>query len=175
MDIKRIFIIISFVLFFAVGGYFIWKSFSGSAVAPGFFPSPVPADNISPEDARDDQRISDILYLSEIIDNYNFDHKGNIFITDKGQKISDEGSAIFRELKDNGYLSKALKDPLPDKYYYGYYSDAYMYALTAVLENKNSGKCEIIGDLCIYKVTKEADPFLSENYSDNTYDFKDEF
>ncbi len=178
MDIKKIAVIISAILIFSVGGYFIWKSFSGSGSSSAPFPSPTPGGSISPEDARDDQRIKDILYLSGIIDIYNLDHDGHVFIAKEGQKISDEGSAVFRELKDSGYLDKALKDPVPDKYYYGYYSDGHTYELTAVLENKSSGKCEIFGDLCVYKISKKDIPFFDDGYQDDqggNYDYETEY
>lgn len=120
-------------------------------------------NQISPEDARDNQRIDDINRLSEAVESYLNDHDGQFPVANEAEKISDEESNVFKTLKAGNYLEKSLKDPLPDKYYYGYVSRGFEYELTSVLENKASGKCVIIEDLCLYKIKKTSE-YLLEQY-----------
>jgi len=160
MDTKKTAIIILIILILIIGGYFIWNNyFSLSSDVP----ATTPENQISQEDARDNQRMRDLLYLSEMIDIYAEVHNGQPMVASDWEKISDEESNVFKMLKADNYLEKPLKDPSPDKYY-GYRSDGSVYELSAALENKASGKCEISGDLCLYKIQKEGLTYAEDEY-----------
>jgi len=171
MDNKKIIMAVLVILVFILAGVLAWKSFFG--LAPGGVSSALvsPVQNIvlSPEDTRDEQRIKDLLILSEKIDINNTDRGNYAFIANEWQNISDEKSGIFRELQDTGNLENPLKDPSPDKYY-SYWSDGNAYELRAILENKNSDKCELSGELCIYKIRKDLKRAVSEDYTTGEFD-----
>ncbi|MCG2693695.1 type II secretion system protein GspG [Candidatus Parcubacteria bacterium] len=161
MDTKKTAIIILIILILGFGGYFIWKNYFSPVSNPS---APATSQSqISPEDARDNRRIKDIDRLSEAVESYMNDHDGQFPVANEVEKISDEESNVFKTLKAGNYLEKPLKDPAPNKYYYGYISHGYEYELTAALENKTSGKCEISGNLCLYKIRGTSE-YLLEQY-----------
>jgi hypothetical protein len=171
MDNKKSVVAVLVILTFLLVGVLALKSFVGSKPAVNNSPSNFPVQDIvlSPEDTRDEQRIKDLIILSEKIDINNADRGNYAFVANDWQNISDEESGIFRELQETGNLENPLKDPSQDKYY-SYWSDGNAYELRATLENKNSGKCEMSGELCIYKIRKELKIAADEDYTGYEYD-----
>jgi len=165
MDTKKTAIAILIILTLVIGGYFVWKNYLSPS---SDVPVTTPETQISPEDARDNQRIMDMDNLREAIESYMANNSGQFPVADEQEKISNEESNIFKTLKAGRYLTQPIKDPAPDKYYYGYRSDGQSYELTAVLENKLSDKCEITNsNLCLYKIHGTFEYFYNdEDYSD---------
>ncbi len=158
---KRITIFILIIFIFSVSGCTIVKNDSGSSKASptpsalsGVEGMPEPEKKLSPEDDRDNHRISDIVNISMAIESYAKGNNGQYPKTEGSEKISDEASNVFQAMKAGGFLYQPIKDPVPDKYYYGYKSDGQAYEITAVLENKNGGRCTMAGNYCIYKFKK---------------------
>jgi hypothetical protein len=165
MDNKKSIAAVLVILIFVLVGVLALKSFYEPASQPGLFNSSATSlvNSVAEQDIRDEQRIKDIAYLSKQIEAYtNTELGGLIFVAVEEQNISDENSPIFLTLKNYGYLDKVLQDPQADKYHYSYRTEGSAYELRAVLENKNSGKCEIKGGLCLYLVKKEIVPLSVE-------------
>lgn len=154
MDIKEITILILTVLIFGTTGCTIVKNDSGSLAKASPTPAPEAEKKISPEDERDNHRISDVMNISAALESYAVKNNAQYPKTDGSEKISDEASDVFQAMKASGFLFQPIKDPVPDKYYYGYKSDGQAYELTAVLENKEGGRCAMAGNYCIYKFKK---------------------
>ncbi len=157
MNIKKSIILVLIISAFGAAGCTIVKNKTEEPPKVSPTPTPEAEKKISPEDDRDNQRINDIMNISAALESYassNVKTEGPYPETKGVEKISDESSAVFKQLNQDGYLKQILKDPLPDKYYYGYSSDGFAYELTAVLENKASGLCIMAGNYCIYKFTK---------------------
>lgn len=166
MDIKKGIVAVLIILISVISGVLSWRIFSGPPnlrISSSPLLSIAVEDN-SEQDARDDQRIKDLLSLSEKIYASNIKLGGYAFAAGEWQNISVEENPLVLELKNNGFLDAALNDPMPDKYY-SYRSDGYTYELRAVLENRNSGKCEISGGLCLYTIEKEMAPMPAEDNS----------
>ncbi len=154
MPSKKIVILISIIFIFSASGCTIVKNDSG--LTPKISPTSTPkAENkISSEDERDNRRISDIMKISAALERYAKNNNGQYPKVDGAEKISDESSGVFQLMETGGFLYQPIKDPKPDKYYYSYKSDGEAYELTAVLENKDGGRCAMAGNYCIYKFTK---------------------
>lgn len=149
---KKTSILILTILIFSASGCTIVKNNSGSLAKPAM--TPEAEKKISPEDERDNRRISDIMKFSAALERYAKNNNGQYPKVDGAEKISDEASGVFQIMKAGGYIFQPIKDPKPDKYYYGYKSDGRSYELAAVLENQEGGRCAMAGNYCIYKFTK---------------------
>ncbi|MFA6097480.1 MAG: hypothetical protein WC788_07685 [Candidatus Paceibacterota bacterium] len=170
MDIKKGVIAVLIISIISISGNLSWRIFSGPTTLRLSSSSPLLLiiDDSLEQNARDDQRVRDILLLSEKIFASNTKLGGYAFVASEWQNISVEENPLVLELENNGYIEMALKDPQPDKYY-SYRSDGYTYELRAVLENKNSGKCEVLEDQCFYTVKKEMiSPPVEDNSLDST-------
>lgn len=154
MFAKKISILILVVLTFGASGCAIVKNNSGSSPVTVPVPTPETRNKISPEENRDNHRVSDITNISIALELYAASNNGRYPKTESAEKISDEASNVFKTMKAGGFLFQPIKDPMPDKYYYGYKSDGQAYEITAVFENKNGGRCEMAGSYCIYKFKK---------------------
>jgi len=152
MIVKEISLLILIIFVFGASGCTIVKN--DSLDLPKQTPTPTPEKKISPEEDRDNHRISDIINLSTALERYANSNGGQYPKTEGAEKISDETSNVFKAMYDGGFLFKPIKDPLPDKYDYGYKSDGQAYEITAVLEDKDGGRCEMAGNYCIYKFGK---------------------
>ncbi len=169
MDTKKILITFLIILILGISGYLIRKNYFSPDI-----PSIPPENQISPEDARDNRRITDLDILREAVESYARIYDGQFPLANNWEKISDEESSIFKTLKADNLLNQPLKDPSPDRYY-GYRSDGYKYELTAALENKAGGKCEMSGDLCLYKLTKTLE-YLRNEYPEEYYqDYEEDY
>lgn len=165
---KKTSLLILMIFIFNVSGCTIVKNDSLNLPKPS--PTLTPEKKISPEDERDNHRISDIMNISTALEQYAKSNNGQYPKAEKSEKISDESSSVFQAMNAGSFLYQSIKDPLPDKYYYGYKSDGQAYEITAVLENKESGLCVIAGSYCIYKFKKgeigaeiEPTPATGEN------------
>jgi hypothetical protein len=177
MDNKKSIVAVLVILIFVLVGVLALKSFYEPVSNPSllFSPSPSLADSVAEQNARDEQRIKDIAYLSEQIESYNNNNLGGlIFVASEWQKISDGNSPIFNELKNYGYMEKPLNDPLGDKYYYGYRAAQSSYELSVFLENKNNSKCEMLEDQCFYIVKKEMAPRPTNSFEEDFFENESE-
>ena len=84
---------------------------------------------------------------------YSNANNGNYPLSIEGTRLFDQDSEVSKELL-NFTNKENLKDPKDPEYYYTYQSsDGINFKLTARLENIKDSDCEIIGDMCIYKIT----------------------
>jgi hypothetical protein len=173
MDTKKILIAILVILTFLLVGVLALKSFYGTAPVPTTSPLSSLSDSVAEQNARDDQRINDISLLNEKIFASNTRFGGFAFVAGEWENISSEEHPLVLELINNGFMEKPLKDPLPGKYY-SYRSDGYTYELRAILENRNSGKCEVLEDQCFYIVKKEMVPAFTEDASSEGFGYEDD-
>lgn len=170
MDIKEGVIAVLIISIIGISGSLSWKIFSGpTTLRISSSPSlSIAVDYNAEQNARDDQRIKDILLLNEKIFASNTKLGGYAFVAGDWQNISVEDNPLVLELENNGYLDKALQDPLPGNYY-SYRSDGFTYELRAVLENRDSGKCEVLEGQCFYTVKREmAPPPVEDNSLEGT-------
>ena len=84
---------------------------------------------------------------------YSNANNGNYPLNIEGTRLFDKNSEASKELL-NFINEENLKDPKSPEYYYTYQSsDGISFKLTARLENIKDSDCEIIGNMCIYKIT----------------------
>ena len=165
MDIKKGVIALLFISIVGISGNLSWRILSGpTTLQMSSSPQLILVDDSAGQNARDEQRIRDILLLNEKIYASNIEFGGYAFVADDWQNISVDENPLVLELKNNGYLDKALQDPVPGNYY-SYRSDGYTYELRAVLENASSGMCEISEGLCLYTIKREMVPPPAEDNS----------
>lgn len=167
---KKISILFLIIFIISASGCTIVKNDFGSMLKASPVPTPAAEKKISPEDERDNHRISDIMNISTALEQYAKSNNGQYPKAENSEKISDESSSVFQTMNAGGFLYQPIKDPVPDKYYYGYKSDGQAYEITAVLENNESGLCVMAGSYCIYKFKKgeidaeiEPTPATGEN------------
>ena len=83
---------------------------------------------------------------------YSNTNNGNYPLSVEETRLSDQDSKISKELL-NFINEENLKDPKNPEYYYTYQSsNGVNFKLTARLENVKDPDCEIIDNMCIYKI-----------------------
>ncbi len=139
-------LVVGFALIFSVvmGAYYVLKNYRSQ--------EEIKISASAEEKMRDTQRMENIVKIKEALDNYAKENKGFYPKTEGAEKISDAVSSSFLALQNGNYISKLYVDPLPDKYFYGYFSDGKSYELTTVLE-KQKDKCVQEGDVCVYRLS----------------------
>jgi len=84
---------------------------------------------------------------------YSNTNNGNYPLSVEETILSDQDSRISKELL-NFINEENLKDPKNPEYYYTYQSsNGVNFKLTARLENIKDSDCEIVDNMCIYKIT----------------------
>jgi hypothetical protein len=104
---------------------------------------------VSEIEKRDEQRISDLDSISLMLWHYK-EQRGNYPISDSVINLN-ENNNITSEIKSANASEEIPEDP-SEKYFYDYKSDGETYELSAVFENKNDARCEIMNSFCIYRL-----------------------
>ena len=98
-------------------------------------------------------RKANLRDIKNVLQLYSNTNNGNYPLSIEETRLPDQDSKISKELL-NFINEENLKDPKNPEYYYTYQSsNGVNFKLTARLENVKDPDCEIIDNMCIYKIT----------------------
>jgi len=102
--------------------------------------------------SRDKQRIFDLNSISKMLKRYK-EENGIYPVSYTSAKLN-ENNQVTRKIKSTSENMDIPFDPNDPKYYYGYQSaNGKSFELTARLENLEDKDCEVINNMCIYKIS----------------------
>lgn len=155
-NIKILIILLLIVAIIGSGVYFIrkGKSEQDSQVQPHGENSFIDEGSAKRAE-RDNRRIVDLNIIGRALIEYSKNNANQYPKTNGIERISNGDNFVFKTLKNGRYLDQLYKDPISEKYYYGYDSNGSRFDLSAVLEDKNDARCSVKGNICIYKFTSE--------------------